>query len=190
MEISLKLIILLSLLHSVNRITIIILLCTIVSKGFNNSTINVQWTINHHWVCNFNYTRIFWRYVPKKPSPCTWPNAGRACMQAMQKIGAWPSAHNYTYVTRRRPCTHASTCKRSLLGGDQHYKSTQDILLGNFHFLHYTQILHCLKDQYWAFGPPLWASGPILISHNTINQLRIPSWETFIFFTTPKFCTV
>ena len=24
-----------------------------------------------------------------------------------------------------------------------------------------TQI-HCLKDQWWAFGPPLWAFGPIL----------------------------
>ena len=26
--------------------------------------------------------------------------------------------------------------------------------------------------------------------HDTINQFRIPSWATFIFFTTPKFCTV
>merc|ERR1712239_94108 len=38
------------------------------------------------------------------------------------------------------------------------YKSIQDTLLGNFDFLHYTQI-HCLKDQWWAFGPPLWAFG-------------------------------
>ena len=43
-----------------------------------------------------------------------------------------------------------------------HYNSTQDTLLSNFDFLHYPQIMHCLKVQWWAFGPPLLASGPIL----------------------------
>ncbi len=37
----------------------------------------------------------------------------------------------------------------------------QDTILSNFDFLHYTQT-HCLKDQWWAFGPPLWAFGQIL----------------------------
>ena len=29
----------------------------------------------------------------------------------------------------------------------QHYKPPQDTLLSHFNFLHYTQILHCLKNQ-------------------------------------------
>ena len=44
----------------------------------------------------------------------------------------------------------------------QHYKSTQDTLLSNFHFLHYTQIFHCSKEHWWAFSPTLLATGPIL----------------------------
>ena len=58
-------------------------------------------------------------------------------------------------------CGHTAKSWMPLLDrDDQHYKSSQDTLLSNFHFLHYIQILHCLKDQWWAFGPPLWASGP------------------------------
>ena len=56
------------------------------------------------------------------------------------------------------------------------YKSIQDTLLSNFDFLHYTQILHCLKDQWWAFGPPLWAFGPILYASVGQNDLGGPWW--------------
>ena len=38
----------------------------------------------------------------------------------------------------------------------------EDTHLSNFEFLHYTQILHCLNDQWWTFGLPLCASSPIL----------------------------
>merc|ERR1712082_29110 len=55
--------------------------------------------------------------------------------------------------TERRPLMHANVTER-------HYKSIQDTILSYFDFLHYTQI-HCLKDQWWAFGPPLCAEGPI-----------------------------
>ena len=65
----------------------------------------------------------------------------------------------------------------------QHYTSTQDTLLSNFDFLHYTKILHCLKDQYLAFGPPLWASGPVLhslIGHHSLGGLSWTNTESLV----------
>ena len=52
---------------------------------------------------------------------------------------------------------HTESC-----ASPQHYKSTHDTLLCNFDFFPYTQILHCLNDLLWAFGPALWASGRIM----------------------------
>ena len=43
----------------------------------------------------------------------------------------------------------------------KHYKSPQDTLLSHFHFLNYTPILQRLEDEWWAFGQPLWAFGPL-----------------------------
>ena len=77
----------------------------------------------------------------------------------------------------------------------EHYKSTQDTLLSNIHFLHYTQILQCLKDPWWASCPPWWASGPPLWASGPIH----PPWHykssqdtllsNFHFFSTPNFWT-
>ena len=55
----------------------------------------------------------------------------------------------------------------------QHYKLNENMLLSNFDFLHYTQILHSLKEQGWAFNPPLWASRPIL---NDFIGKTFPTW--------------
>ena len=60
-------------------------------------------------------------------------------------------------------------------------QSIQDTFLSNFDFLHYTQILHYLKDQWWAFCPPLWASGPIL--HASVGPDDLGGCgETFLFY--------
>ena len=61
-----------------------------------------------------------------------------------------PPAQSWGYT-----CMQAHECP-------QHLKSSQDTLCSNFNFLHYSQILHCLKDPWWALGRPLSASGPIL----------------------------
>ena len=73
-----------------------------------------------------------------------------------------------------RTCTQARS-------SSQDYKSCQDTLLNNFDFLHNTQTLQCLKDQWWAFGPPLSASGPILDAFFGWNDLG-GSCKTFFIF--------
>ena len=76
---------------------------------------------------------------PKNSSPC----GGLGCAARDQTVA----------VRQFGPPTQFSSPK--------HYKSPQDTLLSHFHFLNYTPILHRLEDEWWAFGPPLWASGPI-----------------------------
>ena len=93
--------------------------------------------------------------------------------------------------------TSKSTCTTMTLAGNSqniiNFEYTCKSLLSPYikgiQHMFIFQILHCLKDQWWALGPLLWAYG-LIHPLNTINQLRIPSWATLIFFTTPKFCTV
>ena len=85
--------------------------------------------------------------------------------------GIWrPSAQSCM-----QPCSHTSTFI------PQDHKLTQDSLLSNLDFLQYNQILHSLKDQWWAFNLILcWTSGPILSAcryvhySNTMHKFRIP----------------
>merc|ERR1712082_337347 len=75
--------------------------------------------------------------------------------------------------TERRPLMHANVTERN-------HKSIQDTLLSNFDFLHYTQI-HCLKDQWWAFGPPLQAFSPIKKLDMTFEDMvKLFYFMTFI----------
>ena len=90
-----------------------------------------------------------------------------------------------------RQCVHVRTCKTLVLKckvTPQHYKSTQDAFLNNFHFLHYTQILQCLTDQWWAFGPQLLASSRFLNAYIGSDDLWEHSEFCFYFMTfMPKF---
>ncbi len=75
-------------------------------------------------------------------------------------------------------CTKSHACSQACAW---HYKSIPGTLLSNFHFLHYTQILHCLKDQWWAFDPPLWAFGPIKkLDMTSEDMVKLFYFMTFI----------
>ena len=94
-------------------------------------------------VALFKSTRIL------APAWGTWPNGERP--SAHHCGGKWRNSRGLQTLTQ----AHASR---------KHYKSIQDTLLINFDFLHSTQNLHCLKDQ-WLAGPTtvgLWPNPPCL----------------------------
>ena len=97
--------------------------------------------------------------------------------------GGYPELINGCLVTgstglERRPTPMLPVTKQQ---PPKHFKSNQDTLLSNFCFLHYIQVLHCLKDQWWAFGSPLWASGPQMNAYIGSDDLR-GHGKTFLFF--------
>ena len=120
---------------------------------------------------------------------CTWMNGGRAHMEECAQISGGPSVHHCTWPNSGRStpknmrslntinqrsvvALHPTTWAYGPIHPPQHYKSTQDTLLSNFHFLYYRQILHCLKDQWRPFGPPMWASDPPLWASGLNNPSK------------------
>ena len=120
--------------------------------------LKVWWSSDFIWTC-YGYMKkvLLLLHADKQTNKQTHLNftmhmtKWRLSAHTSRAKDRWWASGPQLQVTKWHLCTHTRACKRSI-HPPKHYKSTQDTLLSNFHFLHYTQILHCLKDQWWLFG--------------------------------------